>query len=384
MGDGIRRDHRTGCTSSRCDCPYSFWKPRTTSVSRQRARIFGTLADARRAKQQAEREAEQFRRTRSNQHAGIVAMPTLNAWFDTLMQHEWSRVRPGTRERRFIDFRFRLRDTLGTKRLDQITAPVVSAWLEDLLTREGNRRCVQAAHETLTAMLAYAVEHRLLPDNAAKHVRYPAEGIERREQTALERDEYQRLLDCCRDVFERTFVRVLCEAGLRRSEIIALRIGDLHLDDGLIHIQRRAYRCSDGSTDIDTPKSRKARYAAINASLVAELREVVAGRENAADAPVWTRCNRYTGWKREPLTGAAAYKLLKRIARHAELEAPKDGRSVSPHVMRATGASLAVAAGVPEHIAARQLGHARVDTTRKHYLRLPVVEPLRQIGAVFE
>jgi integrase len=52
-------------------------------------------------------------------------------------------------------------------------------------------------------------------------------------------------------------------------------------------------------------------------------------------------------------------------------------------MLRATGASLAVAAGVPEHIAARQLGHARVDTTQRHYLRLPVIEPLRQIGAVF-
>ena len=101
------------------------------------------------------------------------------------------------------------------------------------------------------------------------------------------------------------------------------------------------------------------------------------------DAPVWTRCNRYTNFEVEPLTGAAAYKLIKRVARHAGLELPEDGRSVSPHVMRATGASLAVAAGVPEQIAARQLGNSPA-ITRKHYLRLPVVEPLRQIGAVFE
>ena len=80
----------------------------------------------------------------------------------------------------------------------------------------------------------------------------------------------------------------------------------------------------------DTPKSHKTRYAAINTSLTAELREVVTGRENAADAPVWTRCNRYTNFEVEPLTGAAAYKLIKRVARHAGLELPEDGRSVSP------------------------------------------------------
>lgn len=79
-----------------------------------------------------------------------------------------------------------------------------------------------------------------------------------------------------------------------------------------------------------------------------------------------------------PLTAAALSKVLARIGRHANID------RIGPHLLRATGASLAVAAGVPEHIAARQLGHARVDTTRKHYLRLPVIEPLRAIGEVFE
>jgi site-specific DNA-methyltransferase (adenine-specific) len=384
IGDGIRRDHRLSCQSSRCDCPYTFWKPRIATAPRQRARVFGTLDDARRAKRQAETTARDFRRTRSNQLAGIEKMPTLNDWYTQLLDAEWSHVRPGTLDRRRIDYQHRLRDTLGSKRLDQITFPIVRSWLEAAITKEGNRRCVQAAHETLEAMLAIAVQHDLLPDNTAKRVHYPVDGMQRREQHALTKPEYGRLLDACRDVSERTFVRVLCEAGLRRSEAVALRIDDLLLDDGLIYIQRRAYRCHDGTVDIDTPKSGKARYAAVNASLVAELREHVAGRGTDSQAPVWTRCNRYTDWRAEPLTGAAAYKLLKRIARHAGLELPQDGRSVSPHVMRATGASLAVAAGVPEHIAARQLGHARAATTRKHYLRLPVIEPLRQIGAVFE
>jgi len=31
-----------------------------------------------------------------------------------------------------------------------------------------------------------------------------------------------------------------------------------------------------------------------------------------------------------------------------------------------------------------QLGHAHIRTTQQHYLHLPMVEPLRQFGAVFE
>ncbi|MCB0880147.1 MAG: site-specific integrase [Thermoleophilia bacterium] len=310
--------------------------------------------------------------------------PLLDDWFEQLLESVWRHVRPASRERRIADYRCRIRPELGQLRLDQLTVPVVRGWLDRCLERDGNRRCVQAAHETLCTMLAIALDHELVRNNHARRVRYPSGGLQTREPCAVDAAEYARLLDACRDVTERSLLRVLCEAGLRRSEAIELRIGDLHLDDGLIHVQRRAYRCADDSIDIDTPKNHKTRFVAISATLSGELREVIGGREHGASAHVWSRCNRYTGHEPAPLTGAAAYKLVKRIARHAGLDVLEDGRSISPHVMRATGASLAVAAGVPDHIAARQLGHARVDTTRKHYLRLPVIEPLRRIGEVFE
>ena len=223
----------------------------------------------------------------------------------------------------------------------------------------------------------------MLPENTAKLVRYPAEQMQRREQTALSHDEYRRLLDACRDVSERSLIRVLCEAGLRRSEAAALQVGDLDLDAGLIHIQRRHYQCRDGTTDIDTPKSHQTRWAAINPSLVAELREVIAGRENAADTPVWTRCNHHTGDQPALLSDTAVYKILKRVAKQAGL-VPEGGKHwISPHILRATGASIAVASGVSPHIAQHQLGHANLATTYR-YLRLPMKAALHEISAVFE
>jgi hypothetical protein len=110
-------------------------------------------------------------------------MPTLDEWYDALIQAEWSRVRVSTRERRVIDYR-RLRESLGTKRLDRLTVPVIHAWLHALIDIDRNPRCVQAAHDTLSAMLAAAMQHRLLPDNAAKRVRYPVEHMHRRDQHA--------------------------------------------------------------------------------------------------------------------------------------------------------------------------------------------------------
>lgn len=310
-------------------------------------------------------------------------MPTLDEWFDTLMQREWGQNRPGTQERRRADYRLRIRTTLGSMRLDAITAPVVNSWLYDLLDREGNRRCIQAAYETLREMLTVAQRHHLLPDNAARHVRYPVEQMQVRERHALTRDKYRRLLAACRDDAERTFIRVLCEAGLRRSEAIALQVGDLALDAGFIHVQRRHYRLPDGTIDIDTPKTHRTRRVAINTSLVAALRSHVSASQPAGDeSPVFIRCNRYTSFENVELTGAAAYKILKRVSRAAGLTLP-DGAMVSPHILRATGASIAVASGVSPHIAQHQLGHTNHRTTVR-YLRLPMHDALHEFGAAFE
>lgn len=382
-GDGIRRDHRTACTGHRCDCPYSFWLPRTTYAKRERGRVYGTLADARRAKKKAHDAAAQHRRTQTNQRAGIIAMPTLDDWLEQAMQREWGQNRPATRERRRIDYR-RVQPTFGTQRIDRITVPAVHAWLYKLIDAEGNRRSIQAAYECLRELLTLAVRHQLLPDNAAKHVRYPVAHMQVGERKSLTLDQYRQLLDACDALADRTLIRVLCEAGLRRGEATALQAGDLDLDHGFIHVQRRHYRCDDGRLDIDTPKSRRTRLVAINPSLADDLRaHLRASGEVQDESPVWTRCNHHTAHQPASLSDTAVYKVLKRVATEADL-VPEGGKHwISPHILRATGASIAVASGVSPHIAQHQLGHANLATTYR-YLRLPMTAALHQIGAVFE
>lgn len=83
-----------------------------------------------------------------------------------------------TQERRHLDYR-RIQPAPGMHRLDRITTPVVEAWLYALLERDGNRRCVQAAYETLRELLEQASRQRLLHANVAKAVRYPDQHMQR-------------------------------------------------------------------------------------------------------------------------------------------------------------------------------------------------------------
>lgn len=393
FGDGIRRDHRAACPASttrrpghRCDCPYTFWLPREGSDQRRRARVFGTLADARRAKCQAEHAATQRRRTLSNQQAGIMPVPTLDEWFDMLMQRSWGQRRPATRERRTLDYNLRVREPFGRYRLDRITPQMVEAWMYACIERDGNRRCVHAAYETFREMLHVAKKQHLVPRNPVSAVTYPEAAMQHRPKRVLTLAEYHALLAGTRNVVERTMLRVMCEAGLRKGEAMGLQIADLDFDHGFLHIQRRYFYTLDGQLDIDLPKNGKTRTAAINPSLVEELREHVTSlaTDTPADTLLWTRCNRYTGFETKPLTGSSMTKILRHAAKTAGLANPDGTYWLNLHRLRASGASIAVAAGVSPLIAKEQLGHSRLEITEQHYLHLPALEALRGYGAVFE
>lgn len=391
-GDGIHRAHRRTCPAShdlkpgrRCDCPYTYWQPRDGMQQRRRARVHGALADAQRAKRQAHAAARARRRERSNQRAGVTPMPTLNGFFDYLLQGPWSCHRVSTRERRQQDYDTRLRDPLGTERLDRLTDKRIAAWLHERIAVEGNRRCVQAAHDTLICMLAVAVTERLLHRNEAKAVPYPVEGLKHNPVHVLDLPQYRQLMTGCRARDERLVLRLLCDVGMRGGELVALRRDDLDLARRLITIERRHYRMRCGTIDVDSPKSRKPRTVAISQTLAEELRWHLADTAETNPTPyVFTRCNIYTNHQPAPLTHSSLVKLVHGIAKRAGMVGDNGRQWVRPHVCRRSGASIYVASGGDPNIARMVLGHSRLETTLR-YLKLPPDPSVqRPFGEVFE
>ena len=231
---------------------------------------------------------------------------------------------------------------------------------------------------------AYATRHRIILENPVKLVPYPMRTLQRRDLRVLTTEQYQQLLAAAHNISERTLLRVMTEAGLRRGETIALQVGDVDLERGLIRVERRIYEQRDGRTDVDLPKSNRTRTVAINPTLVEELREHLAERTALHPSDyVWVRQN--TGTRH---TGSTLTQTIYTIAIRAGLQPrkpqPGNGHWVSPHVLRRTGASIAAVNGVPVWITSQQLGHADIRTTQAHYLRLADPGQLAVYGEAFE
>jgi integrase/recombinase XerD len=138
-------------------------------------------------------------------------------------------------------------------------------------------------------------------------------------------------------------LEVLYATGLRVSELVGLRLGDLHLDGGYL-------RCiGKGSKERVVPLGGEANAAL--QSYLAEGRPALLG-ERRSDAV-------FVGRRGAPLTRQGFWKLLKAHARRAGIRA-----SLSPHVVRHSFATHLLENGADLRAVQLLLGHADISTTQ--------------------
>jgi integrase len=149
---------------------------------------------------------------------------------------------------------------LGNRPLAKITAPDLARVIADLAARDGDDyladRTLHRLFAPLAALMATAVEEGVTPQNVARDVKFPS-GRDRLRKfdaddqddgddpspgkaRALTREQLQAFLLVV-DPRWRTLFELLATTGLRISETVALRWGDIRLDGEAAVKVRRAY-----------------------------------------------------------------------------------------------------------------------------------------------
>ncbi|MCY4564946.1 MAG: tyrosine-type recombinase/integrase [Gammaproteobacteria bacterium] len=142
---------------------------------------------------------------------------------------------------------------------------------------------------------------------------------------------------------------LLCH-GLRRAEVCALRIRDVHKRDGVWHLRVRGKRS-------------KVRYLPLAPSAVPALQAYLDGLVETGnpDDPLFRALRARRPWR--PLSGTTVYsRIVLRYGREVGIDEVVDGLCV--HALRATAATHALEAGVDLRRVQKWLGHADVSTTQ--------------------
>ncbi len=313
------------------------------------------------------------------------AQESARKWFAHLAQHDRGEVRSGPytineclrdyltwlqgHRKTGDDARYRIDalilPKLGETQCGRLTTAEIQKWLHDLAASPGRlrtkkdakmpkfrelnksdgdaiRRRRASANRTLTVLKAAL-------NRAWREGKIPSDEVWRRVEPFEEADaarvryltvaEAKRLLNACEPDFRRLAQAALV-TGARYGELIALRASDFSPDSGTIHVR--------------TSKSGKGRHIVLNDEGAALFKSLTAGK--AGDAILLSKADG-TPWK-----AAHQARRMKEACKRAKI-AP----SVSFHVLRHTWASLAVMAGGPLMVVARNLGHSDTRMVERHY-----------------
>ena len=236
-------------------------------------------------------------------------------------------------------------------------------------TDDARRARRAPANRTLTILkgaLNRAFKHGLVDDDLSWRRLKPFENVHAARPGHLTVAEAKRLINAAdADSGFRDLVRAALTTGCRYGELCALRVRDFHR----------------GKIAIHHSKSGKARDVVLNAEGVALFEQLTAGRaRDEVLLPNRGRAARALEREREQLRkqGKPAEKAkikddgawqkseqsrpMRDACKHAKITPP-----VGFHQLRHTWASLAVMAGMPLLVVARNLGHVDTRMVERHY-----------------
>jgi len=241
------------------------------------------------------------------------------------------------------------------RQLDRPTSPTSGVALAG-----GTRKNYLAS---LRSLYGFLLDVGLVDIDPTSRIRRPASAVT--QGLHLSPEELRRLLDVRSSPRSRIQTYLLAYTAARSGELRRLRWHDIDFVQRSIRLH--------GKRD-------KTRVVAIHPRLMSELRRWFLHQEAESErheAVRIARANPDTDYvlltrSGKPLSATSIYKQLNRRAVAAGLHVlePAHGECrsrVSPHALRRTFATLLLNDGQPLDAVADILGHASVDTTRRHY-----------------
>ena len=233
-----------------------------------------------------------------------------------------------------------------------VTHADVTEWVSRLSASGLAPSTVRQAHRVLALVLDLAVRDGRLARNPATGVRLPR--VHRGEPTFLSHEQVDALVEACGE--SGLLVRVLAYTGLRWGEAAALRVRRVDLLRRRIEVVESVTEVA-GKAVTGTPKTHQRRSVPLARSLVEPMTRQLAGK--GPDDLVFT----------SPTGGV----LRNGNFRHRVFDSAAESvglSGVTPHDLRHTAASLAIAAGANVKAVQRMLGHASAAMTLDVYAGL--------------
>lgn len=344
---GLRQRHGRKCKGGRCDCP---WEASVYSKAdlRKIRQTFPTRAQAlawRDEKRTSVRRGERA-------PTAVTINQAADAWLEgarsgLIRNSSGDTYKPGAIRTYERSLRLRVRPALGSKRLTEVTRVELQGFVDKLLADGLNASTISVTTLPVRAIYRRALSRGELAINPTTGLELPR--VRGGRDRIAPPDECARLLQALEPADLHLWATFMY-AGLRQGELRGLKIEDLDLAGGLIHV-RRGWDPKEGEIQTKTRKERKVPIAgALRSYLAAQLLSVG-----------WAEGFVFGATAADPFPVSTVIVRAKRAWKAAGLN------PISPHECRHTFASLMIAAGVNAKALSTYMGHGNIGITLDRY-----------------
>lgn len=355
MAEGIEVRHAKGCRSTaggRCNCQPAY----RASVwsNRERKRIRKAFSSAAAAKTWRSDALVALSKGALRAPKPITLQQAWNAWYEgaqegTIRNRSGDRFKPSALRAYEGAMRLRVLPAFGSVRLADLGRPDLQAFADGLLAEGLSPSGIQVALLPVRAIYRRAISRGELVVNPCSGLHLPAVRGRRERYASAEEAE---ALIAAAPARDREIWATAMYAGLRLGELRALRVDDVDLARGVIHVER-GWDPAEGEIKLKSHAGR--RKVPVAAVLRDHLLDLLARSDRTGSDLIFGRT------RESPF----AANMLQRRADKAWKDAGLE--RLTPHECRHTFASLMIAAGVNAKALSTFMGHAKIGITLDRY-----------------
>lgn len=288
--------------------------------------------------------------TRAEFHQ-LAAVPPAVEWFADIDNPNTRRAYRNDVERDFMPV-IGLRDAEDFR---GVTRAHVIAWRKTLIARSLSAATIRRKLAALSSLFDYLCEKNAVVYNPVKGVSRPKDGANEGKTPALSDDQARLLLEApegedLKAKRDRAILAVFLYHGPRCEEVARLRVRDLQPRQGVAHF-------------VIHGKGDKIRYVPVHPMASRLIEDYLGKAGHAADlgGPLFRPVrNNVSKTLQKPLDPRSLWHLVVGYAKAARVYFP----GLSPHALRATGATNALDHNADIAKVQEWLGHANISTTR--------------------